>query len=177
MLHGTPCTWRTTHSTCLLARHMSIWTPYHALADYITLKYFSEFHTVIETTTSLIDRELETQSLSKKRGLAQARRNFYRTVEHTVTTIKAAPSITTYERSAHSCVFSPEIYREGLPHGIRLIRGPPRNSLFCLKPALHRWQDRLLIDDLSHPELLFALLWEASHGLFNPSRFARDVLQ
>ncbi|KAM0716873.1 hypothetical protein Q7P37_006725 [Cladosporium fusiforme] len=145
---------------------MSIWTPYHALADYITLKYLSELHTVIETTTCLIDQELETQSLFQKRDFAKARRNFSRVLERTVTTIEAAPRVATYERSARSCNFSPEAYREGLrtrhrPHSVKLIRGPSRNSLFSLKPALHQWQDRLLIDDLSQPELLFSLLWEA----------------
>lgn len=49
---------------------MSIWTHYYALADYITLKYRYEFQIVIETSTSLIDKELEIQSLFRDRGLA-----------------------------------------------------------------------------------------------------------
>lgn len=161
---------------------MSIWTHYHALAEYITLKYVSELHTVVDTATSIIDRELEIQSLSSARGLATSRRDFSKTLHRTVITVKEAPSVTAYGQSARSCLLSPEICREVLrthhrPDGIRVIRGPSKRSLFSLKPALHQWQDRLLVDDLSQPELLLALLWEASHGLVDPSRFIRDVFQ
>lgn len=161
---------------------MSIWTPYHALSEYITLKYQSEICIIIDTTKSLVDEETESRSLCKQTGSSRRSKHLLRAIKRTSTAVRSVPRLSTYERSAHSCLFTPRAYQEALAHhhrpcGFRVIKGPSKQSLFSQKPALHLWQDRLLFDDLSTPELFFSLIWEASHGCINPSQIARDVLQ
>jgi len=146
-----------------LKHHMSIWQQYSALADYISLKYQSELHIVLGTATTLIEEELETRSIRSGKAFQSQHKHFYRQLQRTLHATRAAPSASTYERSAHGIRLTPKIVRRvtkprHCPKILRLPRGPPRSSLFAQKAELRKWQTDLLQRDLSSPELAFFLV-------------------
>lgn len=160
---------------------MSIWTAYHALADYISLKYDVERHIVFATAHDLIDKESETRSLHGKRGGVEERRDFHRALQQTVDAVREAPSPSAYQHSAHALRITPKIFLKATKgrrlYILRLIRGPGKHSFFRTKASLHEWQEGLLVQDLGRPELIFFLASEAAHGLIRPLEIQHDVLQ
>ncbi|KAK6429859.1 hypothetical protein LTR95_013994, partial [Oleoguttula sp. CCFEE 5521] len=133
---------------------MSVWSQYSALADYITLKYQAELHTVLDTATSLVDEECETHSLYGQSGLSDKRNAFYDRLTDVLNSARVAPSSSTYDSSAHSLLLTPKIIRQATGHRrypqhlLRLVRGPPKRSFFSQKATLHEWQQGLLAQDL-----------------------------
>lgn len=161
---------------------MSIWSQYTALADYITLKYQSELQIVHDTVASLVEEQHKPESPP----ITTTRQNCYsitRITSRVSTVTRAAPSIDTYETLAHSTNITPENIHHATapyrrPHGIwQFIRGPPRCSIFAQKAALRRVRSNLFAQNLSRPELVCFLFWEATHGFLDPQEPCRYVFQ
>jgi len=143
---------------------MSVWQQYAALADYISLKYQSELHLILGTTTSIIDQELGAHSRGTSEHHSRAdRQHFYHQLQRILVAIRSAPAVSTYQRTAHTIHLSPEILRGQAavcrrPSQIKLLRAPPRSSVFAQKAELREWHKDLLQEDLCTPELAFSLV-------------------
>lgn len=161
---------------------MSVWHQYAALAHYFSLKYACEFESVIDTTTSLIDEEIETQHLFNRRKRRFSKRHkelnkFGGEILDITKTLRKAPGQTTYDESARSLRLGPEDFETATKRHFSppLRSKQSRQSVLSQRARLHRWEPKVLHYDLSKPDLVSSVIWEATHGLLSTRELVDDV--